>query len=271
MTYSTLSIDRSGAAEWLTLDRPQRLNAIDSVMAGELTRYFQDIAARPDVRIVVLRGAGRGFCAGVDVKEAFSAPEAERWGDAGIVRELAIQKANRDYILAMRACPQPIISLLHGAVCGAGLGLALASDVRLASRCAALNCAFVQIGLGGCDIGVSYFLPRMVGLSVATELMLTGLPIDAERGRELGLINRLVETSGELFDAVVPMLEAMLAVSPTALRLSKDALRFSIDAQSLEAVIAMEDRNQVLCARTDDFHEAVRAFQERREPVWGDR
>lgn len=268
--FSTLLVERDGSVEGLTLNRPDRLNAIDSRMASELTAYFRALPARPDVRLVVMRGAGRAFCAGVDIKEAFNDSADRRWGEAGPVRELAIQQGNRDFIVAMRACPQPVISLLQGSVCGAGFGLALASDLRVASRSARMNCAFVQIGLGGCDIGVSYFLPRLAGASIAAELILTGSFIDADRAAGLGLVNRVAESDAELAATAQPLIDAMLALSPLALRLSKDALRHAIDAGSLEATIAMEDRNQVLCARSADYHEAVRAFQEKRRPEWHD-
>jgi enoyl-CoA hydratase/carnithine racemase len=133
-----------------------------------------------------------------------------------------------------------------------------------------MNCAFIKLGLGGCDIGTSYFLPRLVGVSVASELILTGRFIGAERALALGLVSEVVEDD-RLEAAAQPYVEAMMAASPVGLRLSKECLNMSVDAASLEAVIAMEDRNQVLCSRSDDFNEGITAFLEKRKPVYTNR
>ncbi len=267
-TYAGFRLERSGALEILTLDRPNRLNAIDPAMARDLTRYFREKRDDDQVRVIVMRGTGRAFCAGVDLKASIEAAPDQRFGNAGVRTELAIQSANREFILEMRRCPQPIVAQLHGAVCGAGFALALAADIRIAARDALMNCAFVNVGLGGCDIGVSYLLPRLVGASVASLLILTGEFIEAERAHALGLVSRLVEDADGLDAAGRAMAESLLKVAPIALRLSKEALRHAIDATSIEAVVAMEDRNQVLCARTEDFHEAMAAFFERRPAIW---
>jgi enoyl-CoA hydratase/carnithine racemase len=165
----------------------------------------------------------------------------------------------------MRRCPQPVIALVNGAASGGGFALALASDVRVATPSARMNAAFIRVGLSACDVGVSYFLPRMVGSSVAAEYMLTGRFIGAERARELGLVSRIVKP--EDMEAEARALAGdMLRATPLGLRLTKEALNHAIDAQGLEAVIAMEDRNQVLCARDDNFREGIAAFLEKRAP-----
>ncbi len=266
--YAGFEVERAGEVDILTLDRPERLNAIDPAMAQDLTRYFRDKRYDDHTRVIVMRGAGRAFCAGVDLKASNEAPPDRRFGNAGVRVEFAIQQANREFILEMRRCPQPIIAELHGAVCGAGFALALAADIRIAARNARMNCAFVNVGLGGCDIGVSYLLPRLVGASVASLLILTGEFIEAERAHALGLVSRLVEDADGLDAAGRAIADSLLKVAPIALRLSKEALRHAIDATSIEAAIAMEDRNQVLCARTEDFHEAMAAFFERRPAIW---
>ncbi len=130
-----------------------------------------------------------------------------------------------------------------------------------------MNCAFIKLGLGGCDIGTSYFLPRLVGVSIASELILTGRFIGAERAREVGLVSEVVEEDA-LDAAATPYVDAMLTASPVGLRLSKECLNMSADAGSLEAAIAMEDRNQVLCSRSEEFNEGIRAFLEKRKPVY---
>jgi enoyl-CoA hydratase len=154
---------------------------------------------------------------------------------------------------------------VNGPASGGGFALALASDVRLATPTAKMNAAFVRIGLSACDIGVSYFLPRMVGSSIAAEYMLTGRFFTPERAHALGLVSEVV-ASDELMAKGRALAEEMLHASPLGLRLTKDALNHSIDAGGLEAVIAMEDRNQVLTARDPNFAEGVSAFLERRKP-----
>jgi enoyl-CoA hydratase len=167
--------------------------------------------------------------------------------------------------MAMRRCPQPIVAMVDGAASGGGFALALASDVRIATPDTRMNAAFIRIGLSACDIGVSYFLPRMIGASAAQEYMLTGRFIDAERGRELGLIARIVPRDA-LESEARAYLKDMLHATALGLRPTQEALNHAIDAQSLEAAIAMEDRNQILCARSEDFAEGIRAFREKREP-----
>src|SRR5262249_30167029 len=161
-----------------------------------------------------------------------------------------------------RRCPQPIIALIQGAAAGGGFALALASDIRIATKNARMNCAFIKLGLGGRDIGTSYFLPRLVRVSVASELILPGRVIGPGRTLAVGVGSELVEDAAALDAAVEPYVDAMLTTSPIGLRLSKECLNMSVDAGSLEAAIAMEDRNQILCSRSEDFGEGIRAFLE---------
>jgi enoyl-CoA hydratase len=142
---------------------------------------------------------------------------------------------------------------------------ALASDIRIAGRSAKMNAAFIRLGLSACDIGVSYFLPRLVGVSVASELMLTGRFIGAQRALMTGLVSEVVEDD-RLEEAAQPFVEDLLNATPLGLRLTKECLNMSVDAPSLESAIAMEDRNQILCAQGPDFQEGIRAFMEKRKP-----
>ncbi len=167
----------------------------------------------------------------------------------------------------MRRCPQPIIACVDGAAAGGGFALALASDVRIATPRMRMNAAFIRIGLSACDIGVSYFLPRMVGSSVAAEYMLTGRFIDAERAYQLGLVSRIVSPEALAAEAQ-GFVDDMLHATPLGLRLTKEALNHAIDAGGLEAVIAMEDRNQILASSDGDFQEGVQAFLEKRRPQY---
>jgi enoyl-CoA hydratase len=145
--------------------------------------------------------------------------------------------------------------------------LALASDIRIAGESARMNAAFIRIGLSACDIGVSYFLPRLVGVSVASELMLTGRFIHAQRALATGLVSEVVPDA-KLAEAARPYIEEMLTTSPLGLRLTKECLNFSVDAPSLEAAVAMEDRNQILTAQTNDVREGMTAFLEKRKPQY---
>jgi enoyl-CoA hydratase len=260
MDYQHLIVSREGAAVWVTMNRPERLNALNPRLVEELRHFFTDLYWKHDIRVVVLKGAGRAFCAGLDLKDR-SGDNAPRTVSNG----LKSQRSISEIVMAMRRCPQPIIALVNGAASGGGFAFALASDVRIAAPEARMNAAFIRIGLSACDIGVSYFLPRMVGSSVAAEYMLTGRFIDAERGFQLGLISKIVAAE-KLDEEGREMVKDMLHATPLGLRLTKEALNHAIDAQSLEAAIAMEDRNQILCAQGEDFREGISAFLEKREP-----
>ena len=169
----------------------------------------------------------------------------------------------------MRRLPQVFVAAVHGAACGGGFMLALASDLRIAGESARMNAAFIKLGLSGCDVGVSYLLPRLVGASVAAELILTGRFVHAERARELGLVSAVVPDD-QLEAEAQRLVDDLLATSPLGLRLSKECLNASLDMGSMDAVVAMEDRNQILCAQTSDFREGIGSFLGKRKPVWKD-
>lgn len=261
--YETIQIEKRGQADWLTLNRPEALNAISLKMVDELGDYFGGLYNDPSTRIVVMRGAGRAFCAGLDIKEADAGQNAPFGGGFGFQGHLA------DVYIRMRRCPQPIVALVQGAACGGGFAFALAADIRIAGESARMNAAFIRLGLSACDMGVSYFLPRLVGTSVAAELMLTGRFIGAQRALATGLVSEVVPDD-RLEAAAEPYVDEMLTTSPMGLRLTKEGLNLAVDAPSLEAAMAIENRNQVLCARTRDFAEGRRAFIEKRRPVYTD-
>jgi enoyl-CoA hydratase/carnithine racemase len=169
----------------------------------------------------------------------------------------------------MRSCPQPIIALVQGAAAGGGMSLALAADVRYAAPSMKMNAAYIRIGLGGCDMASSYFLPRLVGASLASEMILTGRFINAERALRAGLVSEIVEEE-KLLDAGLALAGEMLATTPWGLRMSKQALNLNIDAPSLEHAMAIEDRQQIILGQMDDFKEAMTAFVEKRAPNYGD-
>ncbi|MFK4502697.1 enoyl-CoA hydratase/carnithine racemase [Bradyrhizobium japonicum] len=261
-----LLIEHNDGVDTVTLNRPENLNALDPALIDALNVYFQGLQRNRDTRVVVLRGAGKNFCAGLDLKAAM-ARRAGQQEPPGVTESLDSQRRIADIVMLMRRCPQPIISLVQGAAAGGGFALALASDIRIATKSARMNCAFIKLGLGGCDIGTSYFLPRLVGVSVASELILTGRFIGAERALAVGLVSEVVDED-KLDEAAEPYVDAMMTASPVGLRLSKECLNMSVDAGSLETVIAIEDRNQVLCSRSEEFSEGIRAFLEKRKPVY---
>jgi len=259
--YNTITIDKRGPADWLTLNRPEALNAITAEMTAELNDYFAALYHDRTTRIVVLRGAGRAFCAGLDIKDHAGRNPAEVPFGGGF----GFQGFLADVYIKMRRCPQPIISLVHGAACGGGFAFALASDIRIAGDSARMNAAFIRLGLSACDMGVSYFLPRLVGVSVASELMLTGRFIDATRALATGLVSEVVPDE-ELESAAQSYVDDMLAASPMGLRMTKEGLNMAVDAASLEAAMAIENRNQLMTAASPNFAEGMSAFLEKRKP-----
>ena len=257
-----LTVETRGEVEILTLNRPDALNAISEEMAYCLGDHFAHLHQRTNVRVVVLRGNGRAFCAGLDIKGWASKP-----GQSEVLRAWHTQSVIGNIIRSMRSCPQPIIALGHGAACGGGMSLLLAADIRVGAPSLRINAAYIKIGLTGCDIGSSYLLPRLVGTGVASEMILTGRFVQADRALRVGLVNELVEESA-LLETGLSLAQEMLATSPHGLRLSKHALNLNVDATSLEAAMAIEDRQQVLLCATQDHKEAMNAFLQKRDPVY---
>jgi enoyl-CoA hydratase len=262
LDYATIVVERDGGVDWLTLNRPERFNALNARLCAELQDYFGRLCADHTVRVVILRGAGRHFCAGYDLDELAALtgtpPSAMR-----------TQRGVSEIIMRMRRCPQPIIALVHGAATGGGLALALAADVRYAATDCRMNVAMARIGMTGCDVGISYFLPRAVGASNAAEMMMSGRFVDAEKALRIGLVS-LVAAAPDLEVEARGLAADMLEMSPFGLRLTKEGFNAAQDAGSLEAVIALEDRGQMLCAAAGHMEEGVAAFKQKRTPHYGD-
>lgn len=249
---------------WLTLNRPDQLNAMNRELVEALHDTFADLRHNTAIRYVVLKASGKAFCAGLDL-------QSNAWeGDESPQALYALQRSISDIYRAMRQCPQPVIALVQGAACGGGFSLALASDIRIAANNARMNAAYIKAGLTACDMGCSYFLPRLVGLSVASELMMTGRFIDADRALRVNLVSEVVPEQ-DLISAATTYLDDMRQTSPMGLRLTKEGLNFSVDAPSLEAAMALEDRQQSLVAMTADAREAITSFLNKRDPRWQDR
>jgi enoyl-CoA hydratase/carnithine racemase len=262
-----LSSPRPGVA-LLTLNRPERLNAMSRQLVADLHAGLAEAGADPATRVVVLTGAGRGFCAGLDLRESTLAS-----GDAAAARDrvaagMTGQQQIASLVPQMRGLRQPIIAAVNGPAAGGGLALALASDVRLAGPDARFNVAFVRIGLSGCDIGVSWLLPRLIGASRAFELMLTGRLIDAAEAERLGLVSRVV-TDRPVLDAALDVADEIIANSPTGVWMTKEVMWSQLEVGSLQAGIDLENRTQIMTSMTADVAEAVQAFVEKRPPRFG--
>lgn len=207
-----LHIDESAGIARVTLNRAERLNALGVEMVRALREYFTALERREDVRVVILGAAGKHFCAGLDLKEQDAA------GERGVEAMMRQQLDIRAIMLAMRRCPQPIIGIVQGAASGGGFGIVLACDLRLATPDARMNSAAVRLGLTGGDMGISYFLPRMIGSSAAAEYLLTGRFLEAQRALQLGLVSR-VDTLDALHAETELLAADMLQIPPMALRL----------------------------------------------------
>lgn len=260
-----LLIERRGPIEILTLDRPDALNALSRSMTEALVDYFEGLHRRTDVRVVVMRGNGRAFCAGLDLK-GWEKPE----DSTPVLHTLGTQTMIGNIYRRMRSCPQPIIALAQGPACGGGFSLLLSADVRFGAPSLRMNAAYIKIGLGGCDMASSYLLPRLVGRSIASELLLTGRFIHADRALRVGLLSDVVEED-KLLETGLALADEMLLTSPYGLRLTKQALELNTDAQSMEAAMAIEDRQQVILSATQDSAEARQAFFEKRPPEYRSR
>lgn len=240
------------------LTRPDRLNALTWDTIRALRARFAELDADPGVRAIVLAGEGRGFCAGLDLRDAGAfAPTQQQL--------MANQVLFANTIAEMREMTTPIIAAVHGPAAGGGLALALACDFRIATAEARFVASFVRIGLSGCDMGTSYLLPRIVGLGIASELLLTGRPVDAEESVRIGLVNRVVADDA-LLDEVCETARAIARNAPGGVAMTKQGVAINVDAPSLRAALELENRTQVLLVDTPDQREAVAAFLERREP-----
>ena len=261
-TDSPVLINEQGAQMTLTLNRPEVGNAFSGAMVDALFEIFSDLMGRDDIRVVVLEGAGKHFCSGLDLVDG-------GWGfnERSVGMLLGVQRRIGRLYLAMRRCPQAVIATVQGAAYGGGLSLAAAADLRVADTTAKFCAAYIRIGLTGADMASSYLLPRLVGGSFAAEMMMTGRAYSAEAMEKRGFLSHLTEP-GEREPAVAALVTDLLATAPLGLRLTKEAVHLGIDSSSMEATMALEDRHQTLLSMTDDAAEAMHAFQERRAPEY---
>jgi enoyl-CoA hydratase/carnithine racemase len=248
--------DRVG---WITLNRPDRLNALTFEVYRELTDAFMALRTVEEVRAVVVTGAGRAFCSGGDVREIIG-PLFER--DAQGLLEFT--RMTCELVRNIRALPKPVIASLNGTTAGAGACIALASDIRIASPEAKIAFLFVRVGLAGADMGAAFLLPRVVGLAKATELLYTGDFIEAREAERIGLYNRVV-AADELSRATEELAVKLARGPGFALAMTKEMLNREMEV-SLDTALEWEAQAQATCMQHPDYREAYEAFVAKREP-----
>jgi enoyl-CoA hydratase len=246
----------------LKLNRPERLNALTRETVQAFNNALDQIALNPAVRVVIITGAGRGFCAGQDLRAAAA---RNRAGASGVTEKLFWQEQFAGMVRRIRDLPIPVIAAVNGAAAGAGCALALGADIRIAAASAKFLIASIKIGLSAGETGISYNLPRLIGASRAFEIMLTGRPINAEEAERIGLVSRLVEDTA-LMDEAMATARAILANSPFAVSETKRLMWKNLDAPGLNEALALENRAQILATMTEDYKEATIAFTEKRPP-----
>ena len=248
-TPGTLELDRPrDGVVVVRLNRPERLNAINEVMQTELAYVLDDLATDQSVHAVVLTGAGRGFCAGIDMRDfGPNVPEPT----APALDRMRFQEKMAALAEAVRRLPQPVIAAVNGPCVGAGLALCLAADIRICSAEASFGNAAILLGLSGAEMGMSYHLPRIVGTSVAADWMLTGRTVSATEADRRGLVSELVEPD-RLADRAVELASLIAGLAPLGVQLTKRALQVNTDAASLSSALELENRNQVISHATDE-------------------
>ena len=250
----------------VTMNDPDQYNSLTPAMVDGLLDAFSEVRHSRDIGVVVLAGAGRGFCGGANMTGSGGAlPRADGRGPVGYVHEY--QEFLMDMVLAIHESPKPVIAAVHGAAVGGGLAVAQHCDLRVASDDAFFASHFIRVGLSSCDLGTSYWLPRLVGPTMAAELMLTGRRVPASEAKEIGLVNRVVPRD-ELLPTAIEIAGQILENSEYGVRMTKVGMWANLDAPSLRHAMELENRTQVLGTFTGNMTEAGRAFRDKRKPEW---
>ncbi len=252
----------------ITLNRPEKLNAMTTELVQGLHAALDAAAIDSSCRVVVLTGAGRGFCAGLDLGGYGSAPNTKGLGrpQAGF----AVQRHIASLIPHLRSLPQPVITAINGPAAGGGFALVLGSDIRIAAASARFNAAFIRIGLSACDIGTSWLLPRLVGAARAQELMLTGRIFDAAEAARIGLVVDAV-ADDTLMDVAYAKADEIMRNTPFGVALTKEGMWSALEIPGMQAAIDLENRQQIMASFTADHTEAMKAFLEKRPPRYENR
>ena len=267
MTPSVLVEEPVPHVVQLALNRPDELNAMNAELCEAMHEELRRIAAERSCRAVILTGAGRGFCAGVDLRGYGAAPGNN--GSDEPRDRLANQEHMSKLVLGLRALPQPVIAAVNGPAAGLGLALSLGSDIRYASTNAVFRAAFINIGLSNCDMGTSWLLPRLIGVSRSHELMLTGRRFDADEALRIGLVADVLEPDA-LLPRAVQAAEQIAALAPWGVRLTKRGMWSALEIPSQQAAVEYEDRQQIMATFSKGLPEAVSAFLEKRPADFDD-
>ncbi len=251
----------------VTLNRPDRLNAMSIELMTELFEALGEVADDNDCRVVVLTGSGRSFCSGLDLKDYGVVPNID-----GLTIGRIAQRSMRHYsrvVPALRRMPQPVIAAINGPSYGGGFCLALAAELRFASRSATFNSTGIVNGLTSTELGVSWLLPRLIGAAHSNDILFTGRTVDAEEAYRMGLVSRVFEEDA-LLEEALDIAETMCGYSPYGLAMTKDVVWANLENPSLEAAIELEDRNQLMLGFTENLPEAIRSFDRGRKPSYTD-
>jgi enoyl-CoA hydratase len=243
----------------LTLTRPEKLNALSYELVEDLHATLDAIRANNDCRVVVLTGAGRGFCSGLDLTD----PNPEKAGGGTEFPRSGMRWQERiaDLTARIHRLRQPVIAAVNGPAYGGGMGIALACDIRIASGSARFCTQFIKLGLGGCDIGVSYTLPRLIGAGPAFDLILTARVVDADEALRLGLVSRV--SSDDVVEDALAIAETLCSYGKFGVESTKQVMWANVDAASLEAALHLENRSQILASTGGVMGEATEAFRHR--------
>ena len=245
----------------VTLNRPEKLNALSHELVDDIHRALDEIRANNECRVVVLTGAGRGFCSGLDLSSL--APGAVADGTTFPRSAMRWQEHIADLTARIHRLRQPVIAAVNGAAYGGGFGIALACDIRIASDSARFCTQFIKLGLGGCDIGVSYTLPRIIGAGPAFDLILTARVVDVDEALRLGIVSRL-STNSSVVDDALEIAETLCGYGKFGLESTKQVMWANIDASSLEQALHVENRSQILASTDGEAQKAAAAFVSRK-------
>jgi enoyl-CoA hydratase len=244
----------------IALRRPERLNAINFELVGELHTALDEVALDDSCKVVVLTGQGRAFCSGLDLKD---------WGRLPPVGEHPHRTAGStgqsfmsSVMAHVRATPQIVIASVNGLAYGGGLALALSCDLRFGARSSSYCAAFIRTGLSGTDMGISYFLPRLIGASWAFDLIVTGRAVEAEEAQTMGIVSRVFEDD-ELAETTLEVARTVASFTSVGLRLTKEAMWANLDATDLSGCLALENRNQDLAGQSDEVRDYMLRYRER--------
>jgi enoyl-CoA hydratase len=248
----------------VTMNRPGRLNALNQTLIAELHRTFDRLDSDPAVRVVILTGAGRGFCAGADIKGDGGDPNSSGMGEPIAPGAIPLRLQAQEHLASLHErihrLRKPVIAAVNGVAVGGGFSLTLACDIRVASEAARFGAVFVTLGISACDMGVSYFLPRLVGANASAELLLTGRIFDAAEARELRLVLDVVPPE-RLLERALQTARLIASNTPLAVWMTKETMWQTIDSPSLRSALDMENRTQIMCTATGDMEQASAAFR----------